>query len=66
MDYREIAKAARKQGWREDARQGKTVWFSPDGKTTVTWHHTVSDHYRAVKNFLSRMRQGGLQWPPPK
>jgi hypothetical protein len=63
MNYRDIAGAAREQGWRIDSLKNGDMWYSPDGRTKVLWHRTPSDH-RAEKNFLARMRQGGLRWPP--
>ena len=39
------------------------MFYSPDGRTIVLWHATPSDR-RAVRNFLSRMRAGGLEYPP--
>lgn len=64
MDYQEIAKAARDQGWRVDAKKKGDMWYSPDGRTKVMWHRTPSDKKRALRNFLARMRGGGLRWPP--
>lgn len=63
MKYRDIARAARKQGWREQPVKKGSNWLSPDGKTIVNWHGTPSD-VRAVRNFLARMKRGGLRWPP--
>jgi hypothetical protein len=62
MDYRDIRRAALEQGWRVEERKAADIWFSPDGATIVTWHRTPSD-VRALRNFLARMRHGGLRWP---
>lgn len=65
MNYRDIAKAAKKQGWRVEPTRSGEMWFSPNGVDKVTWHKTPSDA-RAVRNFLAEMKRGGLIYPPPK
>lgn len=62
MTYRDIAKAARAQGWIVERRRDANAWYSPDGVTIVVWHRTPSDP-RALRNFLSLMRRGGLRYP---
>jgi hypothetical protein len=65
MNYRNIEKAAKAQGWRSEVRKSGVMWLSPNGQDSVMWHNTPSD-VRALKNFLSLMRKAGLVYPPPK
>ena len=62
MDFRDIRRAALAQGWRVEQTKKGEMFFSPDGRTIVVWHATPSDR-RAVRNFLARMRSGGLEYP---
>ncbi len=67
MDFKDIKKAARDQGWRVESTK-KGLQFIPPYPTRqiVQWHMTPSD-VRAVRNFLAKMKQAGLIWPwPPK
>jgi hypothetical protein len=65
MDYRKIRKAALGQGWRIEGTKAGEMFYSPDGKTKALWHFTPSDP-RAMKNFLSVLKSGGLEWPASK
>jgi len=65
MDFDDIARAAREQGWTtKDVKKG-VQFIPPDPKRAiVTWHNTPSD-VRAVRNFLAQMKRNGLTWPWP-
>jgi hypothetical protein len=67
MDYRQIEKAAREQGWRVARTRKGAMFYPPDPeREAVTVHGTPSDR-RALNNFLARMRRSGLVWPwPPR
>lgn len=66
MDFRKIRKAALEQGWRVKQTKSGETFYPPDPRDEpVTWHFTPSDQ-RAVRNFLARLKKGGLIWPPPK
>ena len=63
-DTKAVLKAAADQGWR--IKTGKHhLCFAPDGKTIVTISKSGSDH-RGLLNAISKMRQAGFIWPPPK
>ena len=65
MQYKDIERVAKVQGWRSEVKRSGVMWLSPNGKDAAMWHNTPSD-VRALKNFLSQMRRGGLVYPPPK
>ena len=66
MDLRQIAKAAKEQGWREDrTKSGHPRFWPPDRtKKPCTFSGTPGD-VRAIRNFLTCMKHSGLVWPPP-
>lgn len=48
-------------GWRIEETKSGFKCKSPDGKKTVQIHNTTSE-YRAGKNILSQLRQGGFEF----
>lgn len=65
MDYRDIERAAREQGWAVKPIKKGVQFIPPDPqRPIVTWHGTPSD-VRAVRNFLAQMKRSGLIWPWP-
>lgn len=58
-EVKELLKQVEQQNWRLDNRGDRTICFSPDGETTVTIHHTPSDH-RWKKNAYRDLRKGGF------
>ena len=64
-EVREIVKEAERQGWRRgELASGHVQLLSPDRVTIVTLAGTPSGgRWRA--NAIAKLRQGGVQWPPP-
>ena len=64
LDWKDILKAAKDQGWREEPIKKGIRLVPPDtSKPAVVIHRTPSDN-RAIRNTVSQMRRSGLNWPP--
>jgi hypothetical protein len=65
VDLRDLEKAARQQGWRVDrTTKGHPRFWPPDrSKPAIVFSGTPSD-WRAIRNFISRLRSNGFIWPP--
>lgn len=65
LTLRDIAKAARDQGWREDKTSKGHPRFTPPNltKKPCTFSGTPGDQ-RAIRNFVTCMKHSGLIWPP--
>ena len=62
-DFRKILDAAKLQGWKtEHTKKGHWKFKSPNGKDMVHTSGSPSD-MRAIKNFVARLRQRGLNIP---
>jgi hypothetical protein len=61
-DYREVRRAALRQGWTIERRKNGEMFKSPDGITTAMWHRTPSD-VNAIRRFVDDLRRGGFKWP---
>ncbi len=69
MDIKDLAKAAKEQGWRVE-RTKKMHWRFVPGNPAMRiciFSGTPSDR-RAIHNFLADLRRSGFRWPwpPPK
>lgn len=66
LDFRDIKKAAEAQGWRiVETKKGLQFIPSDPTREIVQWHGTPSD-WRAIRNFLARLRKQGFEYPPRK
>lgn len=65
MDIKDILKAARQQGWREQPTKKGVMLYPPyTTKDGVLIHFTPSDR-RAMANTLAQLRRSGFVWPWP-
>lgn len=65
MDWNQIVKAAKGQGWTVETTGHGLRLIPPDpNKKMVQLASTPSD-VRAVRNVLAIMRSQGFIWPPP-
>jgi len=58
-DLRSYVKAAKKQGWRVEARKRNTWLYSPDRVTTVSIPFSTGDN-RTVQNVISELRRADV------
>lgn len=62
-DFQDVKKAATAQGWRVERTTGNNyMFYSPDGKTSVT----AGGNYKgphALKNMVAHLRRGGFVAP---
>jgi len=61
-DYREVRRAALRQGWTIERRKNGEMFKSRDGVTQVMWHSTPSDVH-AIHALVRRLKKGGFKWP---
>jgi hypothetical protein len=59
MDFKDIRKEAESQGWAVDKTQKGHWRFRPPKGEIIVTSGTPSD-YRAILNFVARLRRGGL------
>jgi hypothetical protein len=64
MDYRDLERAARDQGFRLIlSRKGHRIFYPRDpAQRPIVFSGTPGDQ-RAIRNFLAAMRRAGLVWP---
>jgi hypothetical protein len=66
MDMRELRRAAQDQGWETGrTRKGHHRWVPPDPAQPIVFGSGTPGDRRAIKNFLSELRQSGFIWPWP-
>ena len=64
MEFKQIRRAARDQGWREEPPEVGINFVPPDaGRAVVNGRPTAEG--RELRNFLHQLMRSGLQWPPP-
>jgi non-ribosomal peptide synthetase component F len=65
MDFKNIKKAAEKQGWAVELnRNGHWKFVPPDPTKDIVYTSGTPSDYRSILNFLARMKRNGLRWPP--
>lgn len=67
MDFKQLAKIAKAQGWTIDSNsKGHPTFWKPGadraGRPTVTGSGTPSDH-RSMNNLIGELRRNGLTIP---
>lgn len=64
MTFKEIVRAAKRQGWEVSDDRRHTVFVSSVTSRKVFTASTPSDQ-RALKNIVADLRGEGLVWPVP-
>lgn len=67
IDYREIKKAAERQGWQvRQTKKGHWQFIPPDEDQDIVIAPGTPSDWRSIHNFLADMKRSGLVWPEPR